>query len=156
MDDANNIKNISIELSSISTYESGVVQSTAFRVLGKHVTEILKKYDISMMQWFVLGTIYSSGTGGIRLTDLAKKVDTGLPFLTNLINMLVQKGMVYRVSNVDDSRSKFVVVTPSFSPKCRVIEKDLRKNLRAKLYQHISQDDLRTYIKVLYQLAALR
>lgn len=143
-----------IDLSSITTYESGVVQSTAYRVLGKKVTQLLKKYDISMMQWFVLGTIYGAGTGGIRLTDLAEKVDTGLPFLTNLINLLETKGMVSRVSNREDSRSKFVVVTPEYLRKCKTIEADLRDGLRKSLYTHISPEDLRVYIKVLYQIAS--
>ncbi len=142
-------------MSTITTYESGVVQSSAYRVLSKHVTEILKKHDVSMMQWFVLGTIYSAGTGGIRLTDLAKKVDTGLPFLTNLINLLETKGMVHRVSNLDDSRSKFVVVTPDFSRKCRTIEADLREGMRKSLYKDILPGDLAIYVKVLYQLAAI-
>jgi DNA-binding MarR family transcriptional regulator len=155
MDKSRSLQNISIDLAAITTYESGVVQSTAYRVLGKHVTEILKKHDVTMMQWFVLGTIYSSGTGGIRLTDLAKKVDTGLPFLTNLINLLERKNMVYRVSNQEDSRSKFVVVTPDFSRKCRTIEADLREGLRESLYKHISREDLATYIKVLYQIASI-
>lgn len=155
MDKSTKLSNESINLATITTYESGVVQSTAYRVLGKRVTEILKKHDISMMQWFVLGTIYSAGTGGIRLTDLAKKVDTGLPFLTNLINLLETKKMVYRVSNADDSRSKFVVVTPDFSRKCKTIEADLRGGLRKSLYRHIDPKDLQTYIKVLYQIARL-
>lgn len=155
MDKSRNLQNISIDLGNITTYESGVVQSTAYRILSKHVTEILKKHEVTMMQWFVLGTIYSAGTGGIRLTDLAKKVDTGLPFLTNLINLLETKNMVHRVSNLDDSRSKFVVVTPDFSRKCRTIEVDLREGMRKNLYQHISADDLATYIKVLYQIAAI-
>ena len=155
MDKSTHLQNESIDLGSITTYESGVIQSTAYRVLSKRVTELLKDHDISMMQWFVLGTIYSSGTGGIRLTDLAKKVDTGLPFLTNLINLLETKGMVHRISNADDSRSKFVVVTPSFSRRCKVIENDLRRGLRDTLYSHIDPEDLRTYIKVLYQISRL-
>jgi DNA-binding MarR family transcriptional regulator len=155
MDKSLSYKKETINLTTITTYESGVVQSTAYRVLGKRVTELLKKHDISMMQWFVLGTIYSAGTGGLRLTDLAAKVDTGLPFLTNLINLLESKGMVVRVNNLDDSRSKFVVVTPSFSRKCPVIEMDLRKGLRDSLYKNINPEDLLVYIKVLYQLAAL-
>ncbi|MDB5182435.1 MAG: Transcriptional regulator, MarR family [Candidatus Saccharibacteria bacterium] len=156
MDKSRNLQNITIDLSKITTYESGVVQSTAYRVLSKHVTEILKKHDVTMMQWFVLGTIYSSGTGGIRLTDLAKKVDTGLPFLTNLINLLERKNMVHRVSNLEDSRSKFVVVTPDFSRKCRTIEADLRDGMRKSLYKNITPEDLKTYIKVLYQIAAMK
>ena len=155
MNESRNLQNISIDLRTITTYESGVVQSTAYRVLSKHVTEILKKHGVTMMQWFVLGTIYSSGTGGIRLTDLAKKVDTGLPFLTNLINLLETKGMVHRVSNLEDSRSKFVVVTPDFSRKCRTIEHDLREGMRTSLYKDILPADLAIYIKVLYQLAAI-
>ncbi|CAN5452272.1 hypothetical protein BH10PAT3_BH10PAT3_5840 [soil metagenome] len=155
MDKSTQLQNESIDLGTITTYDSGVVQSTAYRVLNKNVTELLKKHDITMMQWFVLGTIYSSGTGGIRLTDLARKVDTGLPFLTNLINLLETKGMVHRISNQEDSRSKFVVVTPNYSPKCRIIERDLREGLRKALYRHITPEDLRVYIKVLYQLASL-
>ena len=155
MDKLTHLQTESINLADITTYESGVVQSTAYRVLSKRVTDLLKKHDITMMQWFVVGTIYGSGTGGIRLTDLARKIDTGLPFLTNMINLLETKGMVYRINNQEDSRSKLVVVTPTFSRKCKTIEADLRDGLRQELYAHISPEDLRVYVKVLYQLAEL-
>lgn len=138
---------------SITTYQSGVVQSSAFRALKKHTAQLLKEHDMTTMQWFIVGTIYDAGPVGIRLTDLATKLDTGLPFLTNTLNLLESKGMVQRLSHANDNRSRMVSVTPAFKKKCPGIERDLRNKLRKSLYLSITPEELSTYIAVLHKLS---
>ncbi len=145
-----------MDLSKITTYQAGVAQSATYRNLNKLFSTMLKSHDLTSMQWFVLGTIYDSGTDGIQLTQLSTKLQTGLPFITNTINLLESKGMVERRSSQTDSRSKRVYITTKFIPVCRKIEDDLREKMRKSVYNDISPEDLRVYIKVLYQLSQLK
>ncbi len=142
-------------LKNVATYQSGVVQSSAHRALKKHTDSFLQEYGITTMQWFIIGTIYDAGSEGIRVTDLAKKIDTTLAFLTNSVNILQHKNWVVRTTSQDDSRSKRVTLTSECQKLCPIIEENLRKKLRSSLYSKITPEDLRTYIKVLYVLADL-
>ncbi|HEX8182415.1 MAG TPA: MarR family transcriptional regulator [Candidatus Saccharimonadales bacterium] len=145
-----------MDISNITTYQSGVAQSSAYRNLHKLFSKFLKDYDLTCMQWFVLGTIYDSGPGGIQLSKLATKLQTGLPFITNIINLLESKSMVVRRESETDSRAKFVSIAPDYRKECQQIEIDLRTKLRSSIYADITPDDLIIYIKVLYQLSAIQ
>lgn len=145
-----------MELSNITTYQSGVVQAAAYRNLNKLFTILLKEHELTCMQWFVIGTILDAGPEGIKLTDLANKLQTGLPFITNIINMLESKGMVERRFKPDDNRTKFVSIQPDFVAECHEIEQALRAKLRQTIYSKITPEELRTYIKVLYQFSQIK
>lgn len=144
-----------LDLANITTYQAGVIQSTAFRVINKVTATMLKEYNLSTMQWFIVGTVYDAGDDGISITDLSRKLDTGISFLTNSINVLELKNMVIRREHSKDNRIRLVHINPSFRPKCTKIEKRLREKMRTTLYDRITRDELNTYIKVLNQLASL-
>lgn len=141
-----------MDISNITTYQSGVAQSTAYRNLNKLFSGLLKSHGLTCMQWFVIGTIYDASPEGIKLTHLSEKLQTGLPFITNTINLLESKGIVERKDSLTDNRSKIVSIKPDYINTSQQIEKDLRAQLRSSIYNTISRDDLRIYVKVLYQL----
>lgn len=145
-----------IELANIKTYQAGVIQSTAFRVINKITASLLKSYNLSTMQWFIVGTVYDAGARGISITDLSRKLDTGISFLTNSINVLELKGMVIRKDHIKDNRVRLVHINIDFKPKCVKIETELRQKMRETLYDRITREELNTYIKVLHQLASLQ
>ncbi len=145
-----------MDIRKITTYQSGVVQSAAYRNLNKHFTVLLKEHDLTCMQWFVVGTILDAGPEGIKLTELAKKLQTGLPFTTNVLNLLESKNMVERQDDPKDCRVKYVSIIPSFVADCQLIEQQLRAKLRKSLYKNISREELTTYIKVLHKLSELQ
>lgn len=144
-----------MDLSKITTYQSGVVQAAAFRNLNKHFADLLKEHNLTCMQWFVIGTIHDAGKEGIRISDLAATLQTGLPYITNTVNLLESKNMVEKRDNDSDNRIKCVTITPHFSKECEQIEKNLRSKLRKSLYQNITPEELRTYVKVLYELSRI-
>ena len=141
------------DLSSITTYQAGVMQASTHRLLQKHCDAILKPYAMTKMQWLIIGSVLDAGEGGIRVTDLAEKLSTTLSYLTNAINLLESKGMLMRLSNEADSRSKMVSIDPDFAPKCPEIELTLRNALRKSIYAQVDPQDFRTYMKVLHQLS---
>ncbi len=146
---------IDMDLHTITTYQSGVVQSAAYRNLHKQFSALLNEHGMTCMQWFVVGTILDAGTDGIKATDLAKKLRTGLPFTTRIISQLEAKSIVMRRTDLSDSRVSCVNINPSFIGRCAGIEQQLRHELRTSIYKNITPDELRTYIRVLYKLSEL-
>ena len=140
------------KLSDISTYQAGVAQSTAQRVLKKFTEDNLRPHGISMMQWFIIGTIYDAGDDGISVTNLSKVVNTNVPYITNTLNLLASKNVIERNSPDNDNRSKKVTIQPHFIPTFLEIEQDLRAKMRGVLYVNLTQQELETYIHVLYKL----
>ena len=139
----------------IKTYQLGVTQSSAYRSLNKLFSTLLKPHGLTSMQWFVLGTIYDGETDGIQLSQLSAKLQTGLPFITNTINLLESKGMVERRNSPTDSRSKQVTITETFRPTCQSIESDLRQQLQRSLYAAITPEDFQVYMKALARISEL-
>lgn len=140
------------DLSGITTYQACIVQANFDRLLQKYCDEILKPYGITKVQWLIIGSVLDSGDVGMRITDLADLLGTGLPFLTNTVNTLQLKKILTRDNNSGDSRSKLIRIHPTFRPKCAEIEQRLRDQLRVYLYAHIKPVDFHSYMRVLYQL----
>lgn len=142
------------DLSKITTYQAGILQASTHRILQKQCDVVLKRYDLSKMHWLIIGCVLDSGTKGIRLTDLSEKVDTTISYITTAIKFLELKDILTRKGSDTDNRSKLVSINEAFIPKCAEIEENLRESLRASIYSHINPEELRTYIRVMYQLTA--
>lgn len=142
------------DIATISTYESGVVQSAAHRLLMKVKTDFLADYDLTPMQWFVIGFTYDAGESGIHLSELRRKIDASMPFITSLVNNLESKQILQKVSDPSDSRVKIARLDPSYNKKVEYIEEALRDKLREVLYRNddITRNELQTYITVLYKM----
>ena len=142
------------DISKITTYQSGIAQASAHRVINRVVTDFLLQYGLTSMQWFVIGTIYDSGDNGLQLSDLMRKVNTTLPYITNTISLLESKGIIKKISHTGDSRIKLVSVAENYKKTVEEIEEGLRDHLRDTLYKGdgISREELNNYIAVLYKI----
>ncbi len=138
-----------IDISKIPTYRAGELQARAYRALKVMKNAVLKKHGLTMMEWLVLGFIYDGKSAGVRITELAKTIDTTQAFITNTVNALQAKGFVTRVAHSSDSRSKMVLIEPKSVQHVEKIEAEVRAELRTKLYSKITRDELQTYITVL-------
>lgn len=141
-------------LVNIPTYKAGVAQSTAYRLLKKFTEDCVKPHGITMMQWFIIGTIHDAGKLGIGVTELSHAVDTNVPYITNTLNLLEQKDIIIRETRGNDSRSKVVKISPRFVKKVDVIEANLRQKMRETIYADITPEELRIYVTVLYKLSS--
>ena len=145
------------DISQITTYQSGVMQSTAHRILTRIKTEYLSQYNLTAMQWFVIGYVYDAGEKGIRLNDLMKILDTTMPFITTIINLLESKGIIHKVSDTSDSRIKLAILNQNYRGTVEEIEEGLREELRLRLYKedHITREELQIYIRVLGKISQI-
>jgi DNA-binding MarR family transcriptional regulator len=139
--------------SHISSYQAAVLQSRAHRVIKEQLSDSLRKHDITMMQWSIIGLLSDAGNKGLRISDLAKTLDTSLAFVTTSVNVLAAKDIVYRESHANDNRAKIVRLSKSFAPKVKAIETELSKRQEAGIFSHFDATDVATYFKVLQQIA---
>lgn len=142
-----------MNLSHITTYHAGIVQARAYRILKGLMTDALKKHGLSMMQWAIVGLVYDAGKKGIRITELAKKLDTTLAFVTNHINVLESKDLVRRELDEADSRVRVVILNAKHRKSVKSIEKEVRSDLRKVVGDNISLRELAIYVKVLEKIS---
>ncbi len=143
------------DLSEVTTYQSGVLQSTAHRLTMRVKTEFLTRYQLTCMQWFVIGHVYDSEDAGIRLTDLMKILDTTMPFITTLVSGLEARKIIHKSIDISDSRVKIATLNPDYRQTVEEIEEGLRQELRDQLYVRdgITREELQTYIRVITKMA---
>ncbi len=146
---------IPASLSDVTTYQSGVAQSAAMRNLNRFTASFLRTYDLTTMEWFIIGTVYDAGTKGISLTNLKNKLGTTMPYITNSVNTLLAKNVLEKSLDTSDARTKIVTVAPSYRHSCQEIEKHLRAKMRELFYAQITPEELRTYVTVLYKMSNL-
>lgn len=139
----------------LSTYNVAVYQSRAARTVQGKATSFLRQHDLTVMQWSILGYVYDAGKKGVRISDLAKILDTSLAFITNSINVLESKGMVYRADHDHDNRAKLVFVTDGYRKKVQDIEKKLREHLLGWMHESMSKEELATFMATLQKIAEL-
>jgi DNA-binding MarR family transcriptional regulator len=140
-------------LTDITTYQAGAAQATMHRLLQKQCDAILKPFGISKMHWLIVGHVLDAGSDGVRISDLAKSLDTTIPYLTTAINLLESKGFLLRTDNAEDGRSKLITINPGQVSKCHTIERTLREGLRNTIYSKVDPEEFRIYMKVMYELS---
>lgn len=143
-------------LSEITTYQAGAAQASMHRRVQQVCDELLAPFGITKMQWLIIGNILEAGEEGIRISDLARKLATTVPYLTNAVNILELRGFAVKSLNGTDSRSRLVKVDSNFKKKCPQIEKTLRAGLREKIYREVDPQEFQVYIKVMRQLSEVK
>ena len=79
--------------------------------------------------------------GGLMQADLARMLGIEGPTLVRLLDKLEQKGWIARITDADDRRRKYTVLTPEAAGQVRIIE-ELSDTLREKMMAGLSTEQL--------------
>lgn len=139
----------------LKTYQVGAIESAAHRALRQHKDELLSNYDITGMDWYIIGNVADAGDDGLRATDLANILGTTMGFLTKSVNLLEAKGILYRKANSKDARSNYIALNKKYARTVEEIEAALRAKLRESIYGLVKPEELVTYIKVMEKFSKL-
>src|SRR5690349_18561171 len=142
-----------MKFSDTTTYQTTLLQARAHRALKTKLSYFLRPYNLTMMQWAIVGSLHNSGETGMRVSDLAQQLDTSLAFVTTTLNVLEAKGIVQRANHAQDNRAKIVRLTDSFTPKIDEIEKEVATKLRDWLFPSIGKENLEIYLTVIDKIA---
>lgn len=140
----------------LKTYHVGAMESGAHRALRQYKDELLSRYRISGMEWYVIGAVADAGDKGTRITDLSLHMGTTMGFMTRTVNMLTAKGFLQREVSDKDARANTVRLADDMQATVDNIEAELRQKLRTSIYGLISREELTTYIKVIKLFSELR
>lgn len=141
------------DLLAITTYQAGVLQASAHRLLQKTCDDYLARFGLTKTQWLALGIIADAGQEGMRPTEIAEALGTTMAFVTKIMLVLESGGMITRKETSADSRSRSAIVHPEFVPQISEIEAGLRQALRAYVYRDITPEEFRIYMRVLLKLS---
>lgn len=144
-----------MKLSDTTTYQNTLTQARAHRAIKTKLSYFLRPHNLTMMQWAIVGSLYQAGDVGLRVSDLAKQLDTSLAFVTTTLNVLEAKGIVHRDNHTQDNRAKVVRLTKDFADKVPAIEKDVATSMYDWMVPSVGQDKVETYIEVINKIAAI-
>lgn len=139
----------------LKTYHVGVIEAAAHRALRQHKDKLLRDYDITGVEWYLIGTVADAGPVGIRTTDLADILGTTMGFLTKTVTLLEAKGILIKKANAKDARSNYIVLNKRYRKTLDEIEGKLRVQLRDSIYSLVTPEELKIYIQVMDKFSSL-
>jgi DNA-binding MarR family transcriptional regulator len=131
----------------VPSYRSSILLTRAYRVLRAHVYDCLEEFELNPTEWSLIGTVYES-KDGVRLSQVAASLGVKAPLITLLVDNLVKRDILKRISNPVDARAKLLVITPSGKSLVKTVERSLNKAL-LPLLGGLSEQDMLAYQKVL-------
>lgn len=144
-----------MNLQTMTMYEACLLHSRAERVLKGMVSDILKQWGITRMEWLVLATAAQEARAadGLTMGELAGILDIKLSQLNVLVSKMTGVGYLELTVADHDRRIKYVQATEQGESLLRDVEGNMRRGMRAWL-SNLDRDDLATYLDVLQQLGA--
>ncbi len=124
----------------------GIIQGYSYRVLENHLGILLKKYNLLIPEWKLLGLIFENPN--LKITQLASQLKVEIPFITRLVNSLTKKQMVKKVTRNKDLRIQLVELTEETKvllPKLEIEVGILMRNL----LEGITSEERSAYMNVL-------
>ncbi len=138
-------------VSNFSTYHIGLVQAQAYKMLQQHFRAGLKPYGITIPEWSLLGVVFDHGQ--MTLTEITHVLKSKASHPTVLVDNLVARGLLDRVTHPEDKRTKLVTLTPKGRALVPEIEAAVRASIR-KAIEHVPRAELEAYYRVLSMLAS--
>lgn len=137
-------------VSHYSTYQIGLVQAQAYRMLQHNFRVGLDPYGITIPEWSLLGVVYDNGQ--LTLSEITYILKSKASHPTVLVENLLVRGLLDRSHHPEDKRTKIVTLTAEGKRLIPEIEAAVRISIGSAI-SHIPRKDLETYYNVLTLLA---
>lgn len=109
-------------------------------------SQALEEFGITTHQWSVLGALSRPKvTGGMAIGDLSRFLLMSRQNLTALLSRLEREGLIERVVNADDRRSRSVKLSPQGEVLWQKLQKSIHTFYRQAL-KNLSFDDRLAFI----------
>lgn len=144
--------NMSYKLDDIKMYETCLVHTRADRVLRTITNNLLAEFNITMMEWLLLGVVSEANRSGITLSDIAKRLDVSQPQVTALMDKVVTQRLVRQKVHKQDRRSRTAVLTIKGKRLLDNIETSFKEFMKTWLSE-IPEDQLAAYASLVQRIA---
>lgn len=142
-----------------AVFAAGLSNRVAFRLyqcanlLNKTGTRALDRHDVTTQQWAVLGALVRERwANGIAVGDLAALLMVSRQNLTGVLSRLESRGLLERVADPNDNRSRLIKLTPEGWTRWREMQADIADFYKATM-RGMSNNDM---IHALHYLDLLR
>lgn len=142
------IKRLILKHLTLTTYQIGMLVARTHRVLKAKTDAVLAPYDLTSVDWAVLGLLHDDQGQGIRLGDLGDELGVEAPFITVRIKKLSDRKLVAIKQTATDKRERLAVITPAGSTLVTTIEPILRTESRRWL-KGVSVPSIKGFITVM-------
>ena len=123
----------------------------AFRATKDVIAKSLQDFDITIMQWLLLGYV-EQNTDGTTAGAIAEELNITMPLVTRFTAVLSSKGLISIVPLPKDKRTKVITITKSGKDLLSSSDPIVKQALKVWLAP-IPEEEVRTYIAVMLQVA---
>ncbi len=123
----------------------------AFRATKDVIAKSLQDFDITIMQWLLLGYV-EKNTDGTTAGAIAEELNITMPLVTRFTAVLSSKGMIIITPLPQDKRTKIINITEAGKELLLSSDPIVKRALKDWLAP-IPQEEVRTYIAVMMQVA---
>lgn len=119
------------------------------RKIYQHLNALFEPLDITPEQWILIKALIHQG--GISQKELALKVRKDQNTTKAIVDKLVDKGYIHRVSNPMDRRA--FILTPTLkakevAPKLKSLDEQMLQTLQ----NNISKEEINSFLATLFKL----
>lgn len=153
---ATNFKKVDVINEQHEPLKKSVEESIVMAILNisdtmvKHGDIVCQRMGITTQQWRVMLHLardpnipfideMKTNKHPILASELAEAFNVSRPNITNLINSLIEKGMVKQVEDAKDRRKKFLTLTEKGEEVLIAIQ-PIRKKANRRLLEHLDKD----------------
>jgi DNA-binding MarR family transcriptional regulator len=99
------------DIGNMSICERFLLHARADRVVRAFVAKQLEPYQLTMMEWLLLGVVNSGPKDGVSMSAAAQTLDVTLPQITALANKLLGLKLIRQKTQSHDRRSRHILPT---------------------------------------------
>jgi len=136
----------------VTMCESCLLHARADRALRALVAKELEKFNLTMMEWLLLGVVCGGPKEGLSMTAIAKELDVTLPQVTALMTNITKQRLVKQKIQKHDRRSRHVSPTSLGKDLCSQIEVSMKSAMNNWLSE-VSPEQMRAYTVVIEMMA---
>ena len=117
-------------------------------IFDKYVNQLLAPYQLTSSQFRILMILYKVPACSVRQIDIEEAFSMTNPTVTGLINKMEKKGLVERVINPMDKRSRLLALT-EYAESKRVEFTALADSLEKEMTAGLSEAEIETLAALL-------
>ena len=133
-------------------YDVCITHAHGDRAFRNAIAGYLSQYNITMMEWLLLGIAAKEASKGVSMTHSAHVLGVTLPQVTALVAKLAPLGYIQQKSSNVDRRSRIILITSKGSGVFEKSSKVLEDSL-SSVFSGVSASDVATYLRVQQSLA---
>lgn len=136
----------------ITMYKACLLHSRADRALRLVVARQLEQFNVTMMEWLLMGAVQNGPKEGMTMSAVASALDVTLPQVTALMANLTKLKLLKQKVSHQDRRSRRLVSTHAGKKLLESIEQEVDRAIREWVVD-IPREQLQTYLQTVEILA---